>query len=123
VTVHLTVLSAVPGRAGSLVSTPNRLDDQGNPIIGIVTPPAGMSAGSNYDLLTKADSVYCDCAKYELSPIPGGVPTLPGASGVQGYNTNSYVVGLLAAAGGTPTHQFKQLCRRKFPLPPSYFGH
>jgi hypothetical protein len=80
---------------GKLKSDLNRPTDSpaNNITLGIVLPPAGMSAEAYFDLLLAADAQYCDCFDYDLFP-----EALPG----EGYNSNSYISGLINATGGTP---------------------
>ena len=58
----------------------------------MVQPPDGQSAEELFEALLEADRHYCDCLDYDV---------FPGAFRGEGYNSNSYVVGLIEAVGGT----------------------
>ena len=79
---------------GDLKSDVNRPSDwpEKNELIALVIPPDGVSPGDFFDRLKDLDDAYCDCYDYDV--FPG---MLPG----EGYNSNSYAVGLIEAGGGT----------------------
>lgn len=81
---------------GLLRSDINRPSDTpaNNITIGTITPPEGVSPRDYFSQLRAADAAYCDCLDYDLFP-----EALPGT----GYNSNSYVTGLIRATGGTPS--------------------
>lgn len=56
-----------------------------------LAPPAGVSPGDYSSALRAADARYCDCFDYDVFP-----EALPGT----GYDSNSYVSGLIRATGG-----------------------
>lgn len=79
--------------------------------VGEVTPPAGMSNAEYFELLKDTDIKYCDCADYDLSPDGDG----------DGYNSNSYIRGIIEATGGTASINFNSYQGGEKPLPPLYF--
>ena len=111
-------LSAGPA-GGRLVSDPNRPSDHPtiNETIAAVEPPPGKSAEQLFSDLQRIDSRYCDCLPYNL--LPERLPLVPG------YNSNSYVRGLIDAAGGTPSEDLGDYQGGQMPLPRQTFllGH
>ena len=53
-------------------------------------PPEGQTVGSYYQKIKSVDSSYCKCSDYH--PFPGQA---------DGYNSNSYVHGLIINSGGS----------------------
>lgn len=108
-----TTLSA-EGIDDKLTSNPNRPTDipAKNITLGTVTPPAGVSPGEYFSALRAADSQYCDCFDYDV--FPGA---LPGT----GYNSNSYVSGLIRATGGVPSVNLGNYYGGGNPLPAGAF--
>jgi RHS repeat-associated protein len=109
-----TTLSA-GDRGGELESEVNRpLDTPSNNItMGTVMPPDGSSPGAYFAALLAADSRYCDCLDYDL--FPGALPG-------DGYNSNSYVAGLIEATGGSTVVDLGRFYGGGTPLPTSSFG-
>ena len=95
---------------GKLVSDIDRPSDRPreNETIAIVEPSPGRSAGQLFSDLAQIDSAYCDCLPY--NPFPG----LPGT---EGYNSNSYVRGIIDAAGGTPSEDLDMYFGGARPIP------
>ena len=108
-----TTLSA-EGIDGDLTSDVNRPTDApaNNITLGTVAPPAGVSPGDYFSSLRAADALYCDCFDYDV--FPGA---LPGT----GYNSNSYVSGLIRATGGVPSVNLGNYYGGATPLPPGAF--
>jgi RHS repeat-associated protein len=100
---------------GELRSDVNRPTDApvNNNTLGTVTPPAGVSPGRYFSNLLAADANYCDCFDYDV--FPGA---LPGA----GYNSNSYVPGLVRATGGVSSVNLGNYYGGETPLPAEAFG-
>ncbi|MFH1235374.1 MAG: RHS repeat-associated core domain-containing protein, partial [Parcubacteria group bacterium] len=85
-------LSAGP-ESGKLVSNPNRGTDSHtspNMYRGVVTPPQGVSDTEFINMLVISDSYYNDNLEYSALPEVAN-----------SYNSNSYIDGLVKAAGGT----------------------
>jgi hypothetical protein len=81
--------------------------------MGTVMPPDGSSPGAYFAALLAADSRYCDCLDYDL--FPGALPG-------DGYNSNSYVAGLIEATGGSTVVDLGRFYGGGTPLPTSSFG-
>jgi hypothetical protein len=64
-----------------------------NITIATVAPPPGMSAGDYWNSLLAASSACCGDLDYALFP----------SRFFDGYNSNSFLVGLIEATGGTPS--------------------
>lgn len=100
---HYVVISAGP-EGGNLVSRPNRSSDLG-PQEGSVefSMPSGKSEFEYFNDVAVADSNYGDALDYDLFPSRGtDVVVSPGnliSPGNDGYNSGSYVSGLLGATG------------------------
>ena len=94
---------------GKLVSDVNRPSDRPrmNKTIATVEPPPGWSAEQLFSELKRIDSRYCDCLPY--TPFP--------ETPLPGYSSNSYVRGLIDAAGGTPSENLKYFYGGRTPVP------
>lgn len=99
---------------GLLRSDINRPSDApaNNITIGTITPPAGVAPRDYFTQLQGADAAYCDCLDYDLFP-----EALPGS----GYNSNSYVSGLIRATGGTPSTDLSIYYGGATPVPRRWF--
>ena len=99
---------------GDLTSDVNRPSDApaNNITLGRVAPPAGVSPGDYFSAMRAADAQYCDCFDYDVFP-----EALPGT----GYNSNSYVSGLIRATGGVPSVNLGNYYGGATPLPPGAF--
>lgn len=85
------VLSAGP-EDGNLVSRPNRELDLGEQAGSVgFSQPVGMSEAEYFNELSNTDAEYNDGLDYDLFP-----------EGADGYNSGSYVSGLLEATGVEP---------------------
>jgi RHS repeat-associated protein len=106
-----TTLSAGPS-GGSLVSDINRPSDApgANFTIGYISLPQGVSAAQYANTLLAADAAYCDCLDYDL---------LPGLQ--NGFNSNSYIAGLIAATGGSFSASTRYHIGANRPLPARFF--
>src|SRR3546814_15342105 len=78
------------GLGGRLLSAPNRKTDRTRPTIAVqtLTLPRGVTEAQMVDRLFRLDANYRDNLPYDLSP----------QAAEPGYNSNSYVAGLLATA-------------------------
>jgi RHS repeat-associated protein len=83
-----------------------------NIAIATVTPPAGMSASQYWSSLVSASNACCGGLDYAL--FPSGV--------FDGYNSNSFLVGLIQATGGTPSVPLSGFVGGDHPIPPEYYG-
>ena len=97
---------------GLLVSETGRLSDrpEKNFTIGTVSPPPGISAQQYIRTLRNTDAIYCDCVDYDLFPSIG-----------DGYNSNSYIHGLIQSTGGSIPIDFGNYIGGNNPLPAGYF--
>ncbi|MCZ0945655.1 MAG: hypothetical protein OXJ53_21580 [Gammaproteobacteria bacterium] len=105
-------LSAGPGIL-VLVSERNRKSDVepgSNFTIGKVNPPGELSVGDYFDELIKAQEYYCNCLDYDLFPREE-----------EGYNSNSYVRGILEATGGSVPVEFGDFVGGGKPVPAERF--
>lgn len=78
---------------GQLENTPGRETDQNNDFVANVIPPDGMTTESYWGILQQAGNNYDNGLDYDLLPevlFPDDT----------GYNSNSYVFGMLEATGG-----------------------
>jgi len=78
---------------GQLTSTPDRGSDENNDFVANVIPPDGMTAEAYWGVLQQADGNYGQDLDYDLLPET----LFPDDTG---YNSNSYVFGILGATGG-----------------------
>jgi hypothetical protein len=83
-----------------------------NITLATVRPPAGMSAGEYWGALLTASSACCSGLDYALFPT----------SFFDGYNSNSFLVGLIQATGGTPSAPLSGFVGGGHPIPPTYYG-
>ena len=83
-TGNLLILTSAPNYSGD---DPCNLND-----LTTVGTPKGMSDTNFINALIKASQSYNNDSQYNLYPIQGGV----------GYNSNSYVSGVVIKAGGQP---------------------
>lgn len=91
---------------GDLVSNPNRPNDVSEPfsIVADITPGQGDTENAMINRMFATDSNYNDGLDYDLFPS-----TDPNAgSANDGYNSNSYVYGLLGAMGAENIPQSNQ---------------
>jgi len=81
--------SQYPGGFGPLISGHNRPSDVANDNIiqDVVGLPCGVNEDDYIDSLISADNNYGDDLDYQLNPVTG-------------YNSNSYVSGIIEATGG-----------------------
>jgi len=82
-----------------------------NVAFGFIIPPSGMSSEEYYQILIAVTGSYCNCADYDLFPEIA-----------DGYNSNSFVSGLIKATGGGSTVDFSDFVGGGDPLPAYYFG-
>ncbi len=80
--------------------------------IGTVAPPPGMNPGDYWDNVVQAGSNCCGTLDYALFP----------SRFFSGYNSNSYLAGLVQATGGTPSVDLSGFVGGGHPVPPEYFG-
>ena len=97
---------------GNLVSVPNYLDDQKAAAIVRLPVPADQTPQQFAENLRAAAAAYGNDQPYSalpgwehlfngvIFPVPGS-PKIP-FLGIPGYNSNSYVAGVIRAAGGIP---------------------
>ena len=106
-------ISAFPkGVFPRLWSTPDHLDEIGNEIVAEVVLPQGFTDREKFfAYLRGLDRGYCDCLDYR--PWPGNQPVA--------YNSNSYVLGLLNAAGVTVDFRGYGYYGIDFPVPETAF--
>ena len=83
-----------------------------NALLGEVQPPPGVSAQQYFERLRSGATTYCNCADYDLFP-----------NRADGYNSNSYTIGLIEATGGRSEYDTTGLVGGNKPLPPEYFGY
>ena len=98
---------------GKLVAKPNRRTDRRNHKTEVVAVDLG---GRREDeviaQLLAAESSYGDDARYRAFPKPDG----------HGYNSNSFVSGLLGAVGLSPPELESKVRGYEVPVPTKYFG-
>ena len=82
-----------------------------NFIICSVTPPEGISVREYVERLEIQDDRYCDCADYDYIP-----------EFADGYNSNSYVHGLIKTTGGSVPVKLKSYVGGGKALPLPYFN-
>jgi hypothetical protein len=99
------------GKLTSGVNRPSDIADK-NIYLGTVTPPNGIASSEYFSRLLAADAQYCDCFDYDVFP-----EALPGT----GYNSNSYVSGLIGATDGIPSVNMNSYYGGSTPLPPGAF--
>ncbi|MYF10821.1 MAG: hypothetical protein F4229_07550 [Gammaproteobacteria bacterium] len=107
-----TTLSAGP-EILVLVSDADRESDVqpgSNFTIGRVYPPDGLTIEAYYRELEMADGYYRDNLDYDLFP-----------SEEAGYNSNSYVRGILEATGGSTSVEFGDFVGGAKPVPAEHF--
>lgn len=83
-----------------------------NAVLAEVQPPPGLTSQDYFERLRSGASAYCNCADYDLFPDPA-----------DGYNSNSYTIGLIQATGGRTDFNPSSLVGGNKPLPPAYFGY
>ncbi len=106
-----TTLSAGPA-GGKLVNGINRKTDfTGNVTLGITTSSVGLSPSLYFQFMLAKHGNYGNGLNYDLFPQPG----------TSGYNSNSYVHGLVNAASGVSTVDFNQYVGGNKPVPNSKF--
>ncbi len=107
----VTTFSAGP-KFGNLVSELDRKSDSSekNFTVGRVYPPAGVAAEQYVEFLLEADQNYCDCVDYDTFPEI-----------MDGYNSGSYVSGLINATGGSTSVDLSEYIGGGVPLPDAYF--
>jgi hypothetical protein len=103
---------------GSLVSDVNRPTDspeKNKTIAFVISPGCSLSGEDYWQLLRAVDSKYDDAADYDL--YPGWLPWN------NGWNSNSYVSGLIQATNGSLSREVdpSQFDGFDVPLPPSWF--
>ena len=105
-----TTLSSEYIHGRGLVSDANRPSDRPreNTTIATVEPPPNKSAEQLFSDLVQLDSAYCDCLPYS---------TFPGLPRTGGYNSNSYVQGLIDAAGGRVSTDLGEYYGGRVPIP------
>ncbi|MGH8030441.1 MAG: RHS repeat-associated core domain-containing protein, partial [Arenimonas sp.] len=81
-----------------------------NITVGQVQPPAGWSRSDYFSHLIRAERNYCDCLDYDL---------FPGIS--NGYNSNSFISGLIRGTGGTVNFDIGSYVGGGKPVPSTYF--
>ena len=106
-----TIFSAGP-KDGNLVSELNRKSDLPgkNFTVGTVYPLGGVAAEQYVKILLEADQNYCDCVDYDTFPEI-----------MDGYNSASYISGLINATGGSTSVDLSEYIGGGVPLPDAYF--
>lgn len=94
---------------GTLGSDLNRPRDLGPHAPGVVVDSGALGENALIERLFALDAAYCDCRSYA-------------ASGMIGYNSNSYVSGLLRAAGTPIAQPAASLPGWNNPVPTAWFG-
>ncbi len=93
----------------------NRFRDSDRPeynvILGTVAPPAGTSPGEHFSALASAEARFCECVDYALFP----------SRVFDGYNSNSFIAGIIGATGGTPSVPLGGFVGASIPIPREYF--
>lgn len=109
----LPVTLSAGSKNGNLFSDINRPTDSPryNFTVDVVTPPQGITSSQYFQRLKVADAIYCDCVDYDAIPGIGN-----------GYNSNSYVSGLIQATGGSTSKNLGRYVGGNQPLPANYFG-
>lgn len=93
-----------------LYSMPNREADENNVTLGTVASP--LAAATYYNRMVAADNLYKDkCLEYDLVPEVA-----------DGYNSNSWVHGLVRATGGTADINLNLFVGGSKPVPNPYFA-
>ncbi|MBI5138043.1 MAG: hypothetical protein HZA24_12005 [Nitrospirae bacterium] len=82
-----------------------------NTTLGLVVPPAGMTDVQYIEVLKATNNTYPDNVDYDLFPGIGN-----------GYNSNSYIHGILNATGGRASVDLNDFVGGSSPLPPYYHG-
>jgi hypothetical protein len=82
-----------------------------NVTIATVTPPKGMAPGTDWNTLSAASANCCGGLDYALFP----------SRFFDGYNSNSFLVGLIQATGGTPSAPLSGFVGAAHPIPPEYY--
>ena len=99
------------GGVGTLVNDVRAVDaPENNFTIGQVIPPAGLSPAQYWAVLTATAGQYCNCLDYD--PLPGLM---------DGYNSNSFVAGIIRATGGTTTIPMSNFIGGEKPVPAEFF--
>ena len=107
-----TTLSAGP-IGGKLVSGINRESDfSGNVTLGTTTSNLGLSSAPYFVQMLSKYGNYSNNLDYELFP----------QSGTNGYNSNSYVHGLVNSASGGSSVEFNQFVGGSKPVPNNEFN-
>jgi hypothetical protein len=100
-----------------------------NIALGRVIPPAGLSADEYFNRLKAAVAYYQSIAAgtqpmtgqgADSAPPVVDYDLIPGIG--NGYNSNSFLHGLLDATGGTTTIDMNDFIGGEKPLPAFYFG-
>ena len=106
-----TIFSAGPEN-GNLVSELNRKSDLPgkNFAVGTLYPPVGVAAEQYVEIMLEADQNYCDCVDYDTFPEI-----------MDGYNSASYISGLINATGGSTSVDLSEYIGGGVPLPDAYF--
>ena len=79
--------------------------------IGEIDPPGELTPKAYFDQLIEAQKNYCDCLDYDLLP----------SDDRHGYNSNSYVRGILEATGGSTSVEFGGYVGGAKPVPAEWF--
>jgi RHS repeat-associated protein len=82
-----------------------------NTTIGTVSPPVGASPGEYFNSLTAAAASFCGCVDYALFP----------SNAFDGYNSNSFIAGIVQATGGIPSVPFSRFVGGQLPIPGQYY--
>ena len=105
-------LSAAPTLLGHLKSEPDRVEDMiGNIILGTVVSSQDLGPNLHYTAMLIKDSIYDDDLNYDLFP----------EAGTDGYNSNSYVHGLVNASQSSTAVNFSDYIGGNKPVPNNEF--
>ena len=95
-----------------LDSHPDHEDETTNVTVAQVVPPIDTTPDELFERLQDMDKYYCDCLPYGFFPDDD-----PGL-----YNSNSYVMGIIQAAGATVEFRGHHYFGILSPVPPESFG-
>jgi hypothetical protein len=101
------------GGVGNMVNGVRPSDAPSNNIVlGIVSPPQGMTPGEYFKVLTSAAGNYTKYVDYDMFPRISN-----------SYNSNSYVAGIVNSTGGKTSIDMSVFVGGEKPLPRQHFGY